>query len=94
MGIGTGIAIYFIIWWVVLFTVLPFAARSQADEGAVTLGTTHSAPANFRFAPIFWRTTLISAAVFAVYFSVTVIGGFTLDDLIALTPDFKPAGSN
>ncbi|WP_299862813.1 DUF1467 family protein [uncultured Hoeflea sp.] len=91
MGFGTGFAIYFIIWWVVLFTVLPFWARSQADEGEITLGTTHSAPANFRFAPIFWRTTMISAVVFAVYVVVTVIGGFTLDDLVALSPDFKPS---
>ncbi|EDQ33406.1 putative secreted protein [Hoeflea phototrophica DFL-43] len=93
MGIGTAFAIYFIIWWVVLFTVLPFWARSQADEGEVILGTTHSAPANFRFAPIFWRTTLISAIVFGVYVLVTVVGGFTLDDLIAMSPDFKPSGN-
>ncbi|SOE08468.1 predicted secreted protein [Hoeflea halophila] len=91
MGFGTGFAIYFIIWWVVLFTVLPFSARSQADAGDVTLGTTHSAPANFRFSPIFWRTTLISGAVFAAYFLVTVVGGYSLDDLVALSPDFKPA---
>lgn len=89
MGFGTGFAIYFIIWWVVLFTVLPFWSRSQADEGEITLGTTHSAPANFRFAPIFWRTTLISGLVFAVYVVVTVVGGYTLDDLVALAPDFK-----
>ena len=47
MGFGTGFAIYFIIWWVVLFTVLPFSARSQAEEGDVTLGTTHSALSQF-----------------------------------------------
>lgn len=93
MGFGTGFAIYFIIWWVVLFTVLPFSARSQADEGEITLGTAHSAPANFRFAPIFWRTTLISAAVFFGYVLLTVVAGYSLDDLIALAPDFKPAGN-
>lgn len=89
MGIGTGFAIYFIIWWVVLFTVLPFGLRTQSEENDVTLGTVSSAPAKFRFAPIFLRTTLVSAIVFAVYFAVTVYGGFTLDDLIALGPDFK-----
>jgi predicted secreted protein len=73
MGFGTAFAIYFIIWWVVLFTVLPFWARSQADEGEVTLGTTHSAPANFRFAPIFWRTTLISANGFRHLFPVVTV---------------------
>ena len=93
MGWVSGIAVYFIIWWVVLFTVLPFSARSQADEGDVTLGTTHSAPANFSFLPIFLRTTLVSGAVFAAYFLVTVVGGYTLDDLIALAPDFKPAAN-
>ena len=93
MGFGTGFAIFFIIWWVVLFTVLPFSARSQADEGDITLGTTPSAPANFRFGPIFWRTTAISSAVFAVYFLLTVVGGYTLDDLIVLSPDFKPTGN-
>ena len=93
MGFGTGFAIYFIIWWVVLFTVLPFSARSQADDGEVTLGTTHSAPANFRFGLIFWRTTAISGVVFAGYLLLTVVGGFSLDDLIALSPDFKPAGN-
>ncbi|WP_339758917.1 DUF1467 family protein [uncultured Hoeflea sp.] len=93
MGFGTGFAIYFIIWWVVLFTVLPFSARSQADEGDVTLGTAHSAPAHFRFSPIFWRTTLISAVVFGAYLAVTVLGGYSLDDLIVLSPDFKPAAN-
>ncbi|WP_322988045.1 MULTISPECIES: DUF1467 family protein [unclassified Hoeflea] len=89
MVFGTSFAIFFIIWWVVLFTVLPFSARSQADEGEVTLGTTHSAPANFRFAPIFWRTTVISLVLLAIYLLVTLGGGYTLDDLIALTPDFR-----
>lgn len=89
MGIGTAFAIYFVIWWVVLFTVLPFSARSQADEGEVTLGTTASAPANFRFMPIFWRTTIVSGILFAAYFITTVYFGFTLDDLVALAPDFK-----
>lgn len=93
MGFGTGFAIFFIIWWVVLFTVLPFSARSQADEGDITLGTTHSAPANFRFSPIFWRTTAITAAVFGAYFVLTVVAGYSLDDLIALTSDFKPASN-
>ncbi len=93
MGFGTGFAIYFIIWWVVLFTVLPFSARSQADEGDVTLGTAHSAPANFRFSPIFWRTTIISAIVFGAYFAATEVGGYSLDDLIGMAPDFKPVAN-
>lgn len=89
MGIGTALAIYFIIWWVVLFTVLPVGLRTQAEENEVVPGTVPSAPATFRFRFVFIRTTLISAIVFATYFLVTVVGGYTLDDLLALAPDFK-----
>jgi catechol 2,3-dioxygenase-like lactoylglutathione lyase family enzyme len=30
----TGFAVYFIIWWLVLFTVLPWGMRSAHEEGA------------------------------------------------------------
>lgn len=89
MGIGTGLAIYFIIWWVVLFIVLPFGHRSQADNNDVTLGTVESAPANFSFGRMFFRTTFASAIVFSGYFLATVYGGYTLNDVTALFPDFK-----
>jgi len=36
MKVGTFIAIYFIIWWVVLFAVLPWGVRSQEESGEVT----------------------------------------------------------
>ena len=43
MSVTTGLAIYFLIWWVTLFAVLPFGVRSQheaetapgTDPGAV-----------------------------------------------------------
>ena len=32
MAVGTAIAIYFVVWWVVLFAVLPFGMRAQEDD--------------------------------------------------------------
>ncbi|MFN6985499.1 MAG: DUF1467 family protein, partial [Rhizobium oryzihabitans] len=32
-------AIYFIVWWTVLFVVLPIGLRTQAEDGDVALGT-------------------------------------------------------
>ena len=32
--ISTGFAIYFVLWWVVLFLTLPFGVRSQHEDGA------------------------------------------------------------
>jgi len=33
MSIATGLAIYFIIWWMVLFAVLPFGVRASRKGG-------------------------------------------------------------
>jgi predicted secreted protein len=59
------IALYFTIWWVVLFAVLPFGITSQHETGKMTPGTDPGAP----MAPRLWlkalATTLISAVVFA-----------------------------
>ena len=31
--ISTGLAIYFVLWWLVLFVTLPFGVRSQHEDG-------------------------------------------------------------
>ena len=41
----TGIAIFFLIWWLALFAVLPWGIRSQHEEGEITPGTDPGAPA-------------------------------------------------
>ena len=42
--ISTGFAIYFVLWWVVLFVTLPFGVRSQHEDGEGIPGTDPSAP--------------------------------------------------
>ena len=37
--IPMAVAIYFVMWWIVLFAVLPFGVRSQEEGGAVEPGT-------------------------------------------------------
>jgi len=32
MAIATAIAIYFLIWWIVLFAVLPWGVRAQGEN--------------------------------------------------------------
>jgi len=64
MAIGTVIAIYFIIWWVVLFAVLPWGVHSQQESGEVTAGTDPGAPAVHRvWRKLIW-TTIIAAVVY------------------------------
>ena len=88
MGLGTAFAVYFIIWWLMLFVVLPFGHRSQDDEAEVTLGTVSSAPANFSLWKVVLRTTVVSAVVFAIYVTLTEYMGYSILDVMALFPDF------
>jgi len=84
VSLTTAIAIYFIIWWVVLFAVLPWGVRSQEESGAVAPGTDPGAPV----VPAIWRklvwTTLASAVIFAVCAVLYRYRIVTLDDLAAL----------
>lgn len=72
MSAGLAAAIYFIVWWTVLFAVLPIGLRTQEEEGHVVPGTPESAPARPRFLFIIALTSLISAVVFAVIYAVIV----------------------
>ncbi len=60
-----GFAVYFIIWWLTLFLILPFGFRSQQEEGQRVLGTVASAPAHHRAWRTFLLTTIVAAAIFA-----------------------------
>ena len=66
MSLTTGIAIYFVLWWIVLFAVLPWGIRSQEESGAVVPGTDPGAPT----LPMLWRklvwTTVASGVIFAL----------------------------
>lgn len=44
MGWGSLLAIYFVVWWLMLFAVLPFGVRSQHESGEVAPGTDPGAP--------------------------------------------------
>jgi predicted secreted protein len=59
MQIGSAIAIYFIIWWLVLFAVLPFGVRSQQESGHVIEGSDPGAPAR----PMLLKKILITSLI-------------------------------
>jgi predicted secreted protein len=72
MSITTALAIYFILWWLTLFAVLPWGVRSQHESGDVTPGTEPGAPALPRIAAKLMWTTIVSAIVFALLYVVYV----------------------
>lgn len=63
MVFGTWLAIYFIVWWLTLFVVLPFGVRSQHEAGEVTPGSEPGAPAKMNTLRIFGMTTLVALVI-------------------------------
>jgi predicted secreted protein len=65
MATMSAMAIYFVLWWVVLFAVLPFGVRSQVEAGEGSLGTDPGAPTKpSMLRKLIWTTT-ISMLIFA-----------------------------
>ncbi len=85
MGIGTIVAIYFLIWWVVLFAVLPWGVRSQRDSGDVVAGTEPGAPAIHRVWRSLMWTTIIATLVFAGLWAIYAAGLIPVDFLMAIS---------
>jgi predicted secreted protein len=65
MTIPGGLAVYFIIWWTVLFAVLPFGVRSQVETGDVVAGSEPGAPVLPQLARKAAITSVVAAVIFA-----------------------------
>lgn len=66
MNVGGAIALYFIIWWLTLFAVLPIGVRSQEEAGEVVPGSEIGAPVKARMGFKVLLTTAISIPIFLV----------------------------
>ena len=82
MSLISAIAVYFIIWWLVLFAVLPIGVRSQSEEGDVILGTEHGAPVKPMLGRKVIITTIVAGIVFAFVYVIFGVYELSLEDLI------------
>jgi predicted secreted protein len=63
--------IYFVLWWTVLFAVLPFGVRSQEESGEIVPGSDPGAPAAPKLiAKVLW-TTSVTTVIFLVFWAAT-----------------------
>lgn len=79
MAVGSAVAIYFIIWWTVLFAILPFGVRSQVEDGTVIPGSDPGAPVRPRLLRVVFWTTVTSAVLFAGFLGLMRQSYVTLD---------------
>jgi predicted secreted protein len=80
MGPLTVLAIYFVVWWVMIFAVLPFGIRTQDEAGEVVLGTTPSAPLRPRLVRVAIINTIVSAIVVLAFWAIVTRYGMSLED--------------
>ncbi|HUC48458.1 MAG TPA: DUF1467 family protein [Xanthobacteraceae bacterium] len=86
MSIATALAIFALIWWVILFTVLPWGIRSQheagPDEEPAAPGTDPGAPTHFSLGRKLLWTTIVSVVIYAACYVVYVERLVTIDSLM------------
>ena len=86
-SIVLGVAIYFVIWWMVLFAVLPWGVKSQEETGEITEGSDPGAPAHPLLPQKAIATTVISALLMFAGYAIWAAG--LINDIllpIALIP--------
>ena len=66
MNLALSLALYFIIWWTLLFAILPIGLRTQGEAGEIVPGTPAGAPVKPRFLWIIGVNTLVSLVVFLI----------------------------
>jgi len=78
MTLVTGAAIYFIIWWLTLFLVLPFGVRSDTH---VEAGNDPGAPVQSRMWMKAAINSLVALVVWLVVYGIIEFDLITLDDI-------------
>ena len=72
MNLISLIAIYFVVWWLCFFAVLPFGVKSQLETGTVSAGTEKGAPQRPHLLLKIAATSIIAAIVVALLYWLLV----------------------
>ena len=82
----TAAAVYFIIWWLTLFLVLPIGVRSQTEDGKVAAGTDPGAPVRSRILLKLFANTILAGIVFGLVWWVVNGLGYGVHSLPSILP--------
>ncbi|WP_245513070.1 DUF1467 family protein [Enterovirga rhinocerotis] len=69
------VALYFVVWWIVLFAILPVRIKTQSDVGVVTKGTEPGAPADPALLQRAIWTSVAAMAVFVLLAALFPLAG-------------------
>jgi len=89
MPIVTAVSIYFVLWWLCLFLVLPWGIRGQHEGGDVVKGTDLGAPIAARMKRKVIQNTILAGVIWIVIFVIVKFDLVSLDN-IPFIPNFVP----
>ena len=69
-----GFAVYVVLWWLVLFMVLPWGVQSQAERGRVIRGSERGAPVKPLMLKKIVATSVIAAVLLAIGYGLSYSG--------------------
>jgi len=73
--------VWLIIWWLVLFIVLPIGVRGQAEEGDIVEGSEPGAPHKLNMKRKFIQTTIIATVIWCLVCALILSGIISWDML-------------
>ncbi|MBK5928566.1 DUF1467 family protein [Rhodobaculum claviforme] len=81
MNVTSAVVLFAVIWFMVLFVVLPLRLKTQGEDGHVVPGTPESAPVDPRIGPKVKLVTAISVVLWAVISAIILSGVVSITDL-------------
>ncbi len=77
----SALVVWLIIWWLVLFIILPVGIRGQAEENDVVEGSEPGAPHTLDIKRKFIQTTIVASVLWVIACGVILSGLVSWDDL-------------
>jgi len=83
MSITGSIVVFIILWWLILFMILPRNINSQQEKGSITEGTDPGAPSNPNIFKKLVLTTVIASLLFAIIFVLTYLDILNIREILS-----------
>jgi len=81
MTITGAVVLFAVLWFLILYMLLPQGVKSQSESGGVAPGTPASAPSEPMLKRKLIRTTAITVVVWAVVVGIIMSGWIHINDL-------------
>ena len=81
MAIGSGLVLFAVVWFMVLFVVLPLRLTTQEEMGEVVPGTPAGAPHDLNIKRQLLVTTIASVLVWGAISAVIISGVINLSEI-------------